>query len=153
MVRGAYMEKERDRSLAYGYDCPVCQDKSTTDKNFDSGMDYVLENLNVFDLFLGTHNEISCKQLVEKLHNKEIGSTDQRVWFGQLYGMSDNISFNMAKADYNVVKYVPFGPIKDVMPYLIRRAEENSSVGSQSSREMELLKKELQRRKEMAKLR
>lgn len=153
LVRGAYMEKERDRALARGYDSPVCPDKSTTDKNFDNGVDFVLENLDVFDLFLGTHNEISCRELVKKLYNQGISVTDSRVWFGQLFGMSDNISFNMAKAGYNVVKYVPFGPIKDVMPYLIRRAEENSSVGSQSSREMELLKKELQRRKEMAKLR
>ncbi len=153
LVRGAYMEKERDRALARGYDSPVCPDKSTTDKNFDNGVDFVLENLDVLDLFLGTHNEISCRELVKKLYNQGISVTDSRVWFGQLFGMSDNISFNMAKAGYNVVKYVPFGPIKDVMPYLIRRAEENSSVGSQSSREMELLKKELQRRKEMAKLR
>jgi len=149
LVRGAYMEKERDRALTQGYDSPVCKDKSTTDKNFDNGMNYVLDNLDVFDLFLGTHNEISCLQLVQKINEKDIKSTDYRIWFGQLYGMSDNISFNLAKAGYNVVKYVPFGPIKDVMPYLIRRAEENSSVGSQSSREMELLKKELQRRKEM----
>lgn len=153
LVRGAYMEKERDRALERGYDSPVCPDKSTTDSNFDNGVDFVLENLDIFDLFLGTHNEFSCRELVKKLKDKEISTTDSRVWFGQLFGMSDNISFNMAKAGYNVVKYVPFGPIKDVMPYLIRRAEENSSVGSQSSREMELLKKELQRRKEMAKLR
>lgn len=152
LVRGAYMEKERDRALVRGYQSPVCMDKAATDKNFDDGMDYVLDNLDVFDLFLGTHNENSCKQLVQKLIDQDVNNKDYRVWFGQLFGMSDNISFNLAKGGYNVVKYVPFGPIKEVMPYLIRRAEENSSVGSQSSREMELLKKEIQRRKEMAKI-
>ncbi len=152
LVRGAYMEKERERAFVKGYESPVCEDKSTTDQNFDNGVNYVLDNLDVFDLFLGTHNEISCKQLVQKLTDQNISCMDCRIWFGQLYGMSDNISFNLAKLGYNVVKYVPFGPIKDVMPYLIRRAEENSSVGSQSSREMELLKKELQRRKEMSKM-
>lgn len=152
LVRGAYMEKERDRALAKGYKSPVCEDKSITDQNFDNGVNYVLDNLDVFDLFLGTHNELSCKELVERLTDHKIDKSDNRIWFGQLYGMSDNISFNLAQAGYNVVKYVPFGPIKDVMPYLIRRAEENSSVGSQSSREMELLKKELQRRKEMSKM-
>ncbi len=152
LVRGAYMEKERDRAFAKGYESPVCKDKFTTDQNFENGTDYVLDNLDVFDLFLGTHNEISCKRLVQRMIDRSIGSMDHRIWFGQLYGMSDNISFNLARAGYNVVKYVPFGPIKDVMPYLIRRAEENSSVGSQSSREIELLKKELQRRNEIAKM-
>lgn len=147
LVRGAYMEKERDRALAKGYESPVCVDKSTTDKNFNHGMSFVLENLEVFDLFLGTHNEMSCKQLVQKMEERNLPNDDARIWFGQLFGMSDNISFNLAENGYNVVKYVPFGPIRDVMPYLIRRAEENSSVGSQSSRELQLLKKELHRRK------
>ena len=147
LVRGAYMEKERDRALAKGYESPVCVDKSTTDKNFNHGMSFVLENLEVFDLFLGTHNEVSCMQLVQKMEEKNLLNDDARIWFGQLFGMSDNISFNLAENGYNVVKYVPFGPIRDVMPYLIRRAEENSSVGSQSSRELQLIKKELHRRK------
>lgn len=147
LVRGAYMEKERDRAFAKGYESPVCKDKSTTDQNFNNGTNYVLDNLDVFDLFMGTHNEESCKQLAQKMKDRNISDTDSRIWFGQLYGMGDNISFNLAKAGYNVAKYVPFGPIKDVMPYLIRRAEENSSVGSQSSREIQLLKQELQRRK------
>lgn len=147
LVRGAYMEKERDRALEHGYESPVCEDKSSTDQNFNSGSTYVLENLDVFDLFLGTHNELSCNQLINKLKERNIPQTDVRIWFGQLYGMSDNISYNLAEQGYNVAKYVPFGPVRDVMPYLIRRAEENSSVGSQSSREMELIKKELLRRK------
>lgn len=147
LVRGAYMEKERDRALEYGYESPICEDKSSTDQNFNNGCSYVLENLDVFDLFLGTHNELSCLQLVKKLKVKGISNSDKSIWFGQLYGMSDNISYNLAEQGYNVAKYVPFGPVRDVMPYLIRRAEENSSVGSQSSREMELIKKELFRRK------
>lgn len=147
LVRGAYMEKERDRALEYGYESPVCEDKASTDQNFNNGVSYVLENLDVFDLFLGTHNELSCLQLVKKLKERGISNSDTRIWFGQLYGMSDNISYNLAEQGYNVTKYVPFGPVRDVMPYLIRRAEENSSVGSQSSREMELIKKELLRRK------
>jgi proline dehydrogenase len=147
LVRGAYMEKERDRALEHGYESPVCEDKSSTDQNFNNGGNYVLENLDVFDLFLGTHNELSCLQLVKKLKERNISNSDERIWFGQLYGMSDNISYNLAERGYNVAKYVPFGPVRDVMPYLIRRAEENSSVGSQSSREMELIKKELLRRK------
>ncbi|MCK0159203.1 proline dehydrogenase family protein [Allomuricauda sp. F6463D] len=146
LVRGAYMEKERDRAFTNGYESPVCKDKATTDQNFENGSNYVLENLDVFDFFLGTHNELSCKLLAQKMMDSNIDNNDSRIWFGQLFGMSDNISFNMAQSGYNVVKYVPFGPIKDVMPYLIRRAEENSSVGSQSSREIQLLKKELQRR-------
>ena len=147
LVRGAYMEKERDRALEHGYESPVCEDKSSTDQNFNNGGNYVLENLDVFDLFLGTHNELSCLQLVKKLKERNISNSDERIWFGQLYGMSDNISYNLAERGYNVAKYVPFGPVRDVMPYLIRRAEENSSVGSKSSREMELIKKELLRRK------
>ena len=141
------MEKERDRALEHGYESPICEDKSSTDQNFNNGCSYVLENLDVFDLFLGPHNELSCLQLVKKLKEKGISNSDNRIWFGQLYGMSDNISYNLAERGYNVAKYVPFGPVRDVMPYLIRRAEENSSVGSQSSREMELIKKELLRRK------
>ncbi|WP_108423578.1 proline dehydrogenase family protein [Flagellimonas amoyensis] len=149
LVRGAYMEKERDRALEHGYESPVCEDKSSTDQNFNNGGNFVLENLDVFDLFLGTHNELSCLQLVKKLEERNISNSDRRIWFGQLYGMSDNISYNLAEQGYNVAKYVPFGPVRDVMPYLIRRAEENSSVGSQSSREMELIKKELLRRKNL----
>ena len=151
LVRGAYMEKERDRALAKGYESPVCEDKSITDENFNNGVNYVLENLHVFDLFLGTHNELSCLQLVKKLNERNIPNEHPSIWFGQLYGMSDNISYNLAQLGYNVTKYVPFGPVRDVMPYLIRRAEENSSVGSQSSREMELIKKELARRKQTRK--
>lgn len=147
LVRGAYMEKERNRAFKMGYKSPICQDKAATDKNFNDGLDYVLDNLDFFDVFLGTHNEFSCKRLVRGLMVHNLKSTDGRIWFGQLFGMSDNISFNLSQAGYNVVKYVPFGPIKEVMPYLIRRAEENSSVGSQSSREIELIKKELLRRK------
>ena len=147
LVRGAYMEKEGLRALEMGYPNPVCQDKATTDHNFDQGTNFVLENLDSFELFLGTHNELSCLGLLQKLHGMGIGPQDDRIWFGQLYGMGDNIGHILSQKGYNVAKYVPFGPVREVMPYLIRRMEENSSVGAQSSRELELIKKELIRRK------
>ncbi|HXJ99244.1 MAG TPA: proline dehydrogenase family protein [Gelidibacter sp.] len=147
IVRGAYMEKEREIAKEKGYESPICATKEATDKNFDETLEYILRNLDTISLFIGTHNEQSsflAMQLMEKLN---IAKNDNRVWFGQLYGMSDHISFNLAAEGYNVAKYVPFGPVKDVMPYLIRRAEENTSVAGQTSRELMLLKKERKRRK------
>ncbi len=147
LVRGAYMEKEAERALEKNHQNPVCQDKSATDLNFDMGTDFVLENLQGFELFLGTHNELSCLRAVDKLHQLDLAPNDSRIWFGQLYGMGDNIGHIMAPKGYNVAKYVPYGPVREVMPYLIRRAKENSSVGSQSSRELQLIERELIRRK------
>lgn len=147
IVRGAYMEKERERAEEHGYDSPICEHKMETDKNFDKTMSYILQNLADISIFIGTHNEESCYLAMEMMELLRIDRKDNRVWFGQLYGMSDHISFNMASEGYNVAKYVPFGPVKDVMPYLIRRAEENTSVAGQTNRELELLKKERQRRK------
>ncbi|WP_411767474.1 proline dehydrogenase family protein [Winogradskyella sp. A3E31] len=147
IVRGAYMEKERERALEYGYDSPICLNKKATDDNFNAALHYILEHLNDISIFIGTHNEISCLKALEIMKELNISKTDNNVWFGQLYGMSDHISFNLAKEGYNVAKYVPFGPVKDVMPYLIRRAEENTSVAGQTSRELQLLKKEMKRRK------
>ncbi|WP_411268232.1 proline dehydrogenase family protein [Olleya sp. HaHaR_3_96] len=147
IVRGAYMEKERVRAEEKGYASPICKDKATTDQNFNDCLLYILDHLTTISIFIGTHNEESsflALQLMEKLG---IDKKDNRVWFGQLYGMSDHISFNLAAEGYNVAKYLPFGPVKDVMPYLIRRAEENTSVAGQTGRELTLLKAERKRRK------
>jgi proline dehydrogenase len=147
IVRGAYMEKERERAKKNRYYSPICIDKEATDKNFNDTLTFILDNLNDISLCIGTHNEASSYLAMVIMQEKNIAKTDKRVWFGQLYGMSDHISFNLATAGYNVVKYVPFGPVKDVMPYLIRRAEENTSVAGQTSRELNLLKEERKRRK------
>lgn len=146
-VRGAYMEKENERAEKKGYPTPICASKKATDDNFDEAITYMLNHLDVISLFAGTHNETSCYKLMELMKNKGISNTDSRIWFGQLYGMSDHITFNLAEKGYNVAKYLPFGPVRDVMPYLIRRAEENTSVAGQTTRELTLLKKERKRRK------
>ncbi len=147
IVRGAYMEKERERAEDKGYSSPICKNKQETDENFNDTLTYILDNIEDISLFIGTHNEESSYLAMELMQKKNIAINDNRVWFGQLYGMSDHISFNLSKAGYNVAKYVPFGPVKDVMPYLIRRAEENTSVAGQTSRELNLLKQEKKRRK------
>lgn len=147
IVRGAYMEKERERAEEMGYDSPICASKEATDINFNTTLEYILKRLNVISVFIGTHNEQSCYEAMELMSLLKVEKSDNRVWFGQLYGMSDHISFNLAAHGYNVAKYVPFGPVKDVMPYLIRRAEENTSVAGQTSRELNLLKQERERRK------
>jgi proline dehydrogenase len=147
LVRGAYMEKENNRALQFGYPTPICADKAATDANYDSAVDYMMTHLERMALFAGTHNEESSYKLMACMEQKGIAKNDPRIWFGQLYGMSDNISYNLAAYGYNVAKYLPFGPIRDVMPYLIRRAEENTSVAGQTSRELNLLKTERERRK------
>lgn len=147
VVRGAYMEKENQRALNMGYSTPICRDKQHTDEVFDSVVAYILKNIDDISLFVGSHNEESTLKALELMEQHGIEKDDQRVWFGQLYGMSDHITYNLSDQGYNVAKYIPFGPVKDVMPYLIRRAEENTSVAGQTSRELELLKKELKRRK------
>ena len=147
VVRGAYMEKENNRAQEKGYPTPICESKQATDANFNAVMEYILDNLQDISLFIGTHNEHSSYLALELLRSKKLKKNDSRVWFGQLYGMSDHISYNLAAEGYNVAKYIPFGPVKDVMPYLIRRAEENTSVAGQTSRELTLLKKEKNRRK------
>lgn len=147
IVRGAYMEKERERAEEKGYPSPICESKFETDQNFNETLEYILKHLEEISLFVGTHNEDSCYLAIELMDKFKIPKNDNRVWFGQLYGMSDHISFNLADQGYNVAKYVPFGPVKDVMPYLIRRAEENTSVAGQTNRELNLLKTEKERRK------
>ena len=114
-------------------------------------MRYIIDNLDSISLFSGTHNEDSCYLAMRIMEEKGIANNDKRVWFGQLYGMSDHISFNLADHNYNVAKYVPFGPVRDVMPYLIRRAEENTSVAGQTGRELALISKEKERRKKARK--
>ena len=147
LVRGAYMEKEIKRAEENGYPSPICASKEATDENYDAAVAYMIENLDIMAIFAGTHNELSSYKLMEQLEVKGILKSDDRIWFGQLYGMSDNISYNLAENGYNVAKYLPFGPVRDVMPYLIRRAEENTSVAGQTSRELTLIKTERDRRK------
>lgn len=147
LVRGAYMEKERERAAKYGYKDPICVDKATTDKMYNDVLNYMIENIDDMSIFSGSHNEESAYLLMDLIKKYQLAKDDKRIWFGQLYGMSDHISYNLAKEGYNVAKYLPFGPVRDVMPYLIRRAEENTSVAGQTNRELELLKRERERRK------
>jgi proline dehydrogenase len=147
LVRGAYMEKENDRAEDKGYESPICKSKIETDENFNQALSYMLDNLDCMSVFSGTHNEESSYLLMDLMDERALKNNDSRVWFGQLYGMGDHISFNLADKGYNVAKYVPFGPVREVMPYLIRRAEENTSVAGQTGRELNLLAKEKIRRK------
>ena len=147
LVRGAYMEKENKRAEELGYPTPICASKQATDDNYNAAVDYMMQHIDKMAIFAGTHNEESSYKLLEMLKTNNIAINDNRIWFGQLYGMSDNISYNLASNSYNVAKYLPFGPVRDVMPYLIRRAEENTSVAGQTSRELNLLKAERERRK------
>lgn len=147
IVRGAYLEKENERAIEKGYKTPICESKKATDDNFNEIMKYIMDNLTDIELFVGTHNESSTYLAMDLMEKKDISKSDDRIWFGQLFGMSDHITFNLGAEGYNVAKYIPFGPVKDVMPYLIRRAEENTSVAGQTSRELTLLKKEKARRK------
>jgi len=146
IVRGAYMEKEIQRAKENGYKNPICKTKADTDSNFDNAISYMIENIDKMAIFSGTHNEESSYKLMQLIQKKELKNNDKRIWFGQLYGMSDHISFNLAAHGYNVAKYLPFGPLKDVMPYLFRRAEENTSVAGQTSRELNLINTEIKRR-------
>lgn len=147
IVRGAYMEKEHKRAEEKGYRTPICASKEATDVNYDAAILYMIEHLDRMSIFAGTHNEDSSYKLMQLMEQEGIAKNDPRIWFGQLYGMSDNISFNLAADGYHVAKYLPFGPVRDVMPYLIRRAEENTSVAGQTSRELTLIKTERDRRK------
>jgi proline dehydrogenase len=148
IVRGAYMEKERKRAADMGYEDPIQPNKESTDKAFNDALEFCIENISRISLVCGSHNEFSNLYLTQLMKKHGIAHQDKRVWFSQLLGMSDNISFNLANAGYNVAKYVPFGPVKSVMPYLFRRASENTSVAGQSSRELLLIRKEIRRRRE-----
>lgn len=147
LVRGAYIEKERDRAKKLGYPDPIQIDKESTDRDFDLATIFCLENLDKLAVFIGTHNEKSCLDAANYMLQHNISPGTPGVYFSQLYGMSDNISFNLANDGYNVSKYLPYGPVRDVIPYLMRRAEENTSVAGQTTRELYLANKEIRRRK------
>jgi proline dehydrogenase len=147
LVRGAYMEKERKRAKKENYLSPILPDKLATDRAFNDALEFCVQHIDRIYLMCGSHNELSNELLTERMAGKKLAPNDPRIWFAQLYGMSDNISFNLSRAGYNVVKYVPYGPVKAVMPYLFRRAAENTSVAGQSSRELTLIRTELKRRK------
>lgn len=148
VVRGAYMEKERERAAVKGYPSPICATKAQTDATFNKTITYMVEQIeNKMVLFAGTHNEESSYLLMKLMRENNIVNNHPNIWFGQLYGMSDNISYNLATNSYNTAKYLPFGPVYDVVPYLIRRAEENTSVAGQTNRELDLLDREIKRRR------
>jgi proline dehydrogenase len=146
IVRGAYMEKENLRAKRRNYQTPICEDKEATDVNFNAVMCFCIDNLDDISLFIGTHNEVSSYMALQLINQMGLKLDDPRIWFGQLYGMSDHISYNLGAECSNAVKLLPFGPIKDVVPYLFRRAQENSSVQGQSTRELSLLLEEKDRR-------
>jgi len=153
LVRGAYMEKERERAEEKGYPDPIQPNKPATDKAYDDALKFCIENRDLVSVCSGSHNEKSNYLLVDLMSKYGMENNDPRVYSAQLYGMSDHISFNLAKAGYNVVKYVPYGPVESVVPYLLRRAEENTSIKGQSGREFLLIKKEIKRRKSQRKSR
>ncbi|HMO63105.1 MAG TPA: proline dehydrogenase family protein [Ferruginibacter sp.] len=146
LVRGAYMEKERARAAAHGYPSPIQPDKAACDKDYNEALQYCMERLNRIAIIVASHNEYSNMLAIKILQQNQLPLNHPHVHFSQLYGMSDNITFNLAKAGCAVSKYLPFGPIKDVIPYLMRRAHENSAVAGQTGRELELIKKEIKRR-------
>jgi proline dehydrogenase len=145
-VRGAYMEKERLRAAKMGYPSPIQPDKDHTDHDYNAALKFCIDNIDRISVFNGTHNEYSSQYLANLMEEKGLSKNDPRIWFSQLYGMSDHISFNLAHAGYNVAKYLPYGPVKHVIPYLVRRAEENTSVKGQTGRELGLIMKEMKRR-------
>ena len=148
LVRGAYMEKERKRALEKNYQDPIQVNKESSDRDYDLALGFCVDHINRFGLCAGTHNEKSSLFLAQLMEKKGIAKNDKRIFFSQLLGMSDHISYNLSLNGYNVAKYVPYGPVKEVLPYLIRRAQENTSVKGQTGRELSLIIKEKKRRKE-----
>ena len=148
-VRGAYMEKERERAKKMGYPSPIHPTKADTDIAFNQAQEYAFNNLDTISIFCGTHNEESVRLLAELMVKNGINANDSRITFSQLLGMSDNISFTLAGLGYNVTKYIPYGPVREVMPYLIRRAQENTSVKGQTGRELSLINQEVLRRRKL----
>lgn len=147
LVRGAYMEKERERAQKMGYPSPIHANKAASDNEYNMALELCIDNIDRISICAGTHNEESSQYLVDLMDKKNIASFHPHIYFAQLLGMSDHISFNLANAGYNVAKYVPYGPVKAVLPYLSRRAQENSSVQGQVGRELRLINEELKRRK------
>lgn len=146
LVRGAYMEKERKRALEMGYPSPIQPDKESTDRDYDAAVRFCMERLDRLAVFIGTHNEDSSMLAASLMDKQKLPHQHPHVNFSQLLGMSDNITFNLAHAGYHVSKYLPYGPVKDVMPYLLRRAQENTSISGQVGRELGLIRRELKRR-------
>lgn len=146
LVRGAYMEKERKRAESINYPSPIQADKESTDRDYNRAIEFCIEHIDIISFVAGTHNEDSCRLLAQLLEKNGIAQDHEHVYFSQLLGMSDNLSFNLSAQGYNVAKYVPYGPVKAVMPYLFRRAEENTSVAGQMGRELRLISIELKRR-------
>jgi len=146
LVRGAYMEKERERASIKNYPSPIQKDKASSDNDFNLALDFITDNIEIVSLCAGTHNEKSSLYLSELMEKKKISKNNSHIYFAQLLGMSDHISYNLAHATYNVAKYVPYGPINEVLPYLLRRADENTSVSGQTGRELGLIMKERKRR-------
>ncbi len=147
LVRGAYMEKEADRALKMGYQNPIQTSKLNSDIDFNKALEYCVENIAHTSICAGTHNEESCKILIGLMQKHQINANHQSIYFSQLFGMSDHLSYNLANAGFNVAKYLPYGPVKSVLPYLFRRAQENTSVKGQAGRELALIVKEMNRRK------
>ena len=147
LVRGAYMEKERDRAVKMGYQSPIQPDKAASDRDYDEALRFCLEHIDFISLCAGSHNENSSLLLVTLMAQKGLANNDERVYFSQLFGMSDHISYNLSAAGYNVAKYLPYGPVEAVLPYLIRRAQENTSAKGQAGRELTLITNELKRRR------
>lgn len=148
LVRGAYMEKERERAAAKGYPSPIQPNKAASDRDYDAALRFCVENIDHMAVCSGSHNEASNRLLSELMAEHDLPANHPRIWYAQLKGMSDHLSFNLAHAGYNVSKYVPYGPVKSVLPYLIRRAHENTSIAGQMSRELTLLSRERQRRQQ-----
>jgi proline dehydrogenase len=141
------MEKERKRAAEKGYPSPIQPDKAATDRNYDEGIAFSVAHLDRISVFNGSHNENSNRLLTELMEKLGLPRNHSRIWFSQLYGMSDHISFNLADAGYNVTKYIPYGPVRNILPYLLRRAEENTSIAGQTGRELSLIEQERNRRK------
>lgn len=149
LVRGAYMEKEAERAEKMGYQNPIQPSKAASDNDYDAALDFCVDHIDRMAICAGTHNEQSCLHLTQKMEQKALAKNDYRIYFSQLYGMSDHLSYNLANAGYNVAKYLPYGPVKSVLPYLFRRAQENTSVQGQAGRELSLIDKEIKRRKQL----
>lgn len=151
IVRGAYMEKEAKRASESGYENPIQSSKDNTDVDYNNALEYCLNHIDDFAICAGTHNESSSELLAQMMNKMNLPKNDKRIYFSQLLGMSDHISYNLSNLGYNVAKYVPYGPVREVMPYLIRRAQENTSVKGQTGRELTLIKKEIYLRKSLKK--
>lgn len=152
IVRGAYLEKENERARKMGYTTPINPTKEATDEEYNRAVEIFMDNIDVVDICVGTHNEESCRLLLDLMNQQNLPNNHPNIYFSQLFGMSDTISFNLAKAGYNVSKYLPFGPVESTLPYLTRRAEENTAIAGQMSKELEIIEKERIRRKKQGRL-